>query len=901
MKNVHKFKTIGLFLALIFVFSNSMFALEKRNAPSSATSIEIPLLKTQWGQRIGRLQFSPNREGASCVPVAIAQILYSLNVPIEGSKSYSTSKSIYWRDFDAYSPQYSSLPLAFDDDTAKDAQMREYDHFLYNCAILLNHAWEDAEVHQEGFAKRIKAHVPVEVETFYYAYSNHTNLTKQEFQNKIIECLKAKKPVMYSIYSADKVISHAVVIDGVRTTGRDFQVHINFGWNGVCDGWYDLWSPILVKDHTMEGGYRRYDSEERQLNVLTPLTGAAKSAWKPERLSAEQLRNIQNERRKVPEIVNGTLYIPEGTTYLYYNDYKNNRQIQKIKFPSTFKGTTKNTNLFEGCVNLKEVEFPESMERLSENTFLNCTKLEKVIYNGKWTDDAYTDAFAGCNNLTTAIFTSSCKTVPSGIFWKVNSVKNVTLAEGVESINYGAFYETSIASIQIPSTVKEIGSYAFYKTSLTEVYIPSSVVKMGDTVFSKSVKIICDEGSYAQSWAQEKGYSTREPLDGPEYTITNGVLTFNSKLKTIDASQFKGNSQIREVVIGENITSIGKSAFEGCANLKKIQFNAINVEIANSSSVNIFKNCPVEELVFGPKVQVVPRQAFRNLNSLKYVKIPGNVKEIQQSAFYGDKTIEEIVIEEGVETLVQYCFYGLPLKKITLPSSIRSIETGALPKSAEVICPANSYAEDSAIQNGNEVPSAFNLLDGVLTIKEGIKTIPEGKYMGNTQIRELVIPSTVTKIGGDAFKNCTSLMKVTYKAVACTSAGNGGSTVTAAFVGCTKLSQVIIAEGVTTIPANIFRECPALKNVIFPSSLKKINSSAFYKTGFEELVIPEGLEEISYTCFSSNSNLKTVRLPSSVTSIQNNAFDKRGVKFYVKSESYAEQWCKSQNVEYIAE
>ncbi len=1269
MKMKNRIKFFVLLLALIVGLSNSIFA----------SGIETPLLKTQWGQRIDRLQFSPNREGARCDQVAMAQILYYLDIPVQGSKSYSTSKGIYWRDFDANPTQYSSLPLTFDDEKVTDQQMKGYDNFLYNCAIVLNQPWENAEVHQEGFSKRVKAHVPVEVETFYYGYTNHTNLTKQEFQDKIIECLKAKNPVIYSIRSSDGVYSHAVVIDAAKTSGSKFQVHLNFGWNGDFDGWYDLWSPILVKDYTVEGGYRRYDSEETQLTVLTPLTGAAKAAWKPEKLSAEQIRNIQNETRKVPEIVNGTLYIPEGTSYLYFDNFKNNKQIQKIKFPSTFKGTTKNTNLFEGCVNLKEIEFGEAMERLSENTFLNCTKLEKIIYNGEEPYDSFTDAFKGCTNLTTAVFTSSCKIIPSGIFWKIKNVKDVTIAEGVETINYGAFYDTSIEEIQIPSTVKEIDSYAFYKTLLTEVYVPSSVKKMGDTVFSKSVKIICDDGSYAQSWAKEKGYKTeiklsptmvtsnagvtevysepfittkwgqlggtnrftngersgcecaaeatiaqywglvpkgshayatskntyyvdfdaytpdlrkfpqgyssdlseqakydaetflwyhiiidekslddstsyhygggqmpriaehlpykltsmttnentkeemeemiirnmkakrplriysynedkssthvwvidgarkrngklevhydfgwygkdngwyvfwepivnstisyasdyralREyiPLTGAElaawkphrltdeqvgkikaerrkvpevknntlyipectgaiaseqymnrkdfknislpyslraiyarafkdcvnlesivippyveeigsnafagctklktislpasvksiannaipanvtivclensyveqwgyengfmmaneYTITNGTLTFNSKVKKIRAEMFKGNKQIREVVIGENIVKIGNSAFEGCSNLKKIQFNAINVEMNNSSSVNTFKDCPVEEIVFGPKVTVVPKQTFRNLNSLKFVKIPGNVKEVQQSAFYGDKAIEEIVIEEGVETLVQYCFYGLPLKKITLPSTIKSIEANALPKSAVVICPPNSYAEDFALQNGNEVPSAFNLSNGVLTIKEGIKSIPDEKYMGNTEIREIVIPSTITKIGGNAFKNCTNLTKVTYKATACTSAGNGGNNVTAAFIGCTKLSQLIIADGVTILPANIFRECAGLKQVTFPSSLKKVNSSAFYKTSLEEVVFPEGVEEISNTSFSSNSKLKTVRFSSSITTIQNNAFDKKNVKFYAPKGSYAEQWCKDQKVDYTIE
>lgn len=950
MKCFGRIKNAGIFLAFLFVLTNSLFALEKK------VDIGIPFIKTQWGDRMGKLQFSPERERARCDQVALAQVLYYYGISIKGSKSYATSKNVYWRDFDANPVNLNNLPLTYDDRTATDEQMKEYDTFLYSCAILLNQNWNDSVVYSMNYNNRIIAHVPATAENFYYGRGKEGDLTKQAFQDKIVESLKNKAPLIYSIESSDGVYSHAVVIDAAKTVGKTFQVHLNFGWNGFCDGWYDLWSPILVEDYTAQGGYRRYDSNERQIKIITPLDKAQTIKWKPAKLTSEQKKKILLEKRKVPEIVKGVLYIPEGTTFLSI-DYKNNTSITKISFPSTFQGIYSTKYCFEGCKNLKEVEFPKATEYIISKSFLDCTKLEKVIYNGEFTDKNFTDAFKGCTNFKTAVFTSSSKAVPDHIFRNVSALTDVTFSQGIEKIGYGSFWNAvNLVNFEIPSSVTEIGGYAFYNTGISRVTIPASVQKIGDRAFSKSVKISCPEGSYAESWALSNGYtiegrsnsttqnsstasnssnnnsantantagstgsssstsataastnssssiaSSSSTSSAPaQYTITNGKLVFESSTTQIEAGKFKGNLQIREVVIGENIVKIGNSAFEGCHNLKKIQFNAINLEVNNSSSVNIFKDCPVEELIFGPKVKVVPRQTFRNLNSLKSVHIPGNVKEVQQSAFYGDKAIEEITIDEGVETLVQYCFYGIPLKKITLPASISSIETNALPKSAQVICPSDSWVENFAIQNGNDVPSAFALSNGVLTIKEGIKTIPDNMYVDNTQIREIVIPSTITKIGDNAFKNCTNLTKVTYKAIACTRAGNGGENVTSAFIGCSKLSQLIITEGVTTIPANIFRQCPELKQITFPSSLKKINSSAFYKTSFEEIIIPEGMEEISYTCFSSNPNLKTVRLPSTITTIQNNAFDKRGVKFYVKADSYALQWCKSLNLDYVIE
>jgi uncharacterized protein YjdB len=51
-------------------------------------------------------------------------------------------------------------------------------------------------------------------------------------------------------------------------------------------------------------------------------------------------------------------------------------------------------------------------------------------------------------------------------------------------------------------------------------------------------------------------------------TVTIGGQSY--KVTSIGASLFKGNTKITSIIIGKNVTTIGKKAFYGCKNLKKI-------------------------------------------------------------------------------------------------------------------------------------------------------------------------------------------------------------------------------------------------------------------------------------------------------------------------------------------
>ncbi len=79
-----------------------------------------------------------------------------------------------------------------------------------------------------------------------YERENHNN----DWTSIIMNELGNKRPVIYSGGNANS--SHAFIIDGVD---KDGKFHINWGWDGECNGYFDLNSLDPIND----GGYNSYD------------------------------------------------------------------------------------------------------------------------------------------------------------------------------------------------------------------------------------------------------------------------------------------------------------------------------------------------------------------------------------------------------------------------------------------------------------------------------------------------------------------------------------------------------------------------------------------------------------------------------------------------------------------
>ena len=167
----------------------------------------------------------------------------------------------------------------------------------------------------------------------------------------------------------------------------------------------------------------------------------------------------------------------------------------------------------------------------------------------------------------------------------------------------------------------------------------------------------------------------------------------------------------------------------------------------------------------------------------------------------------------------------------------------------------------------------------------------------NTEIKDLVIPNSVTSIGESAFDYCSGLISVTI--------GNsvtsiGGS----AFWRCSSLTSVTIGNSVTSIGNNAFGECSSLSSITIPNSVTSIGEWAFYEcSGLTSVTIGNSVTSIgsyAFCCYGLTSvkvlNPRPVYIDSVVFTNRKNAtlYVPRGSK---KAYQTANYWKEFKEIE----
>ena len=149
--------------------------------------------------------------------------------------------------------------------------------------------------------------------------------------------------------------------------------------------------------------------------------------------------------------------------------------------------------------------------------------------------------------------------------------------------------------------------------------------------------------------------------------------------------------------------------------------------------------------------------------------------------------------------------------------------------------------DDEAIVVGYEGDSK------AVVIPEKLEDVPvtliQEDSFKEKNITEVTIPASVRKVGKQAFRNCTSLTKVTF------AKGSELKTIsTRAFAGCTKLSSISLPSTVTKIRKSSFRKCSSLTEIKIPNATTYIGITAFAEcTSLKKVTI------------SANSKLETIR------------------------------------------
>ena len=341
-----------------------------------------------------------------------------------------------------------------------------------------------------------------------------------------------------------------------------------------------------------------------------------------------------------------------------------------------------------------------------------------------------------------------------------------------------------------------------------------------------------------------------------------GVLTISGTGKMtafsrFDDSPFYQNSNIKSVIIGNGVTSIGDYVFEGCENLTSVTIPNTVISIGDDA----FDCCTsLTNVTIPDRVTSIGNEAFYYCKSLTSVTIPDSVTSIGSYAFDGCTSLTSITIPDSVTSIGDRAFYNCTsLTSVTIPNSVTSIRDSTFKNCTSL---TSVTIPDSVTSIDNYAfYSCWDLTS--VTIPDSVTSIGYYAFYSCTSLTSVTIPDSVTNIGDDAFKGCMSLTSVTIPD-SVTSIGY------ATFEGCKRLTSVTIPNSVTSIGNNAFCECESLKDVYYTASQSEwnkinigsnnqclTNATFHYRTKCEGVVEST---ETSFTVYNSKAIIEDIKV-----------------------------------------
>lgn len=156
-----------------------------------------------------------------------------------------------------------------------------------------------------------------------------------------------------------------------------------------------------------------------------------------------------------------------------------------------------------------------------------------------------------------------------------------------------------------------------------------------------------------------------------------------------------------------------------------------------------------------------------------------------------------------------------------------------------------------------------------LEVPNGVISTPQAVLKtenGYTSLLTVSLPEGFATLGGYTFKGTTDVPS----ALVSVSLPSTLRTIEQyAFTRCAALEELVIPEGVTSIPKEMASYTSSLKKVVFPSTITSIGELAFRTSNLSEgIVIPEGCTTLSSYVFKE-SGITTIYLPSTLETVGN--------------------------------
>ncbi|MDE6534583.1 MAG: leucine-rich repeat domain-containing protein, partial [Muribaculaceae bacterium] len=592
---------------------------------------------------------------------------------------------------------------------------------------------------------------------------------------------------------------------------------------------------------------------------------------------------------------------------------------------------------FYGCSGLNgSLTIPNSMESIGNYSFNGCEAITSLII-----EDGETTLDLGYNNYHKNSYDGAGKGLFSSCPLETLYLGRNLRYNADENYGYSPFYEKrSLKEVTIGNLVTKIGDYAFSGCSgLTgSLTIPNSVTSIGNAAFNgcKAItNLMIEDGGTTLSL----GYNdTGKGLfyDCPLETLHLGRNLSYETGKDYGYSPFYGKSSLKELTIGNTVTSIGERAFNGCSGLTSVEIPTSVTSIGQY----VFDGCSgLTSVEFSNSVTSIGGSAFNGCSGLKEVHISdieawckidfgsktSNPLFYAHRLFINGNEVKEITIPNSVTSIGNYAFYGCDNIYQILSEAVTPPEISDDSFSAEVYDNALVTIPSGTLKSYQSKWSLFkHLLEGE-PVERSYEITQAGTLMNKlnlSEVNNIISLKLSGPLNGTDLLTLNKMPNIQTLDLSEATIVSGGmnyyeednvkygtqdntlGNFWAYALDC--LTEVKLPKNLVTLGAGTFQSKTFLNGVIIPASVISIGNYAFSGcSSLTNLIIEDGATTLSlgyndtgkglfYDCpletlylgrdliyntspFYGKESLRQVTLANSVTTIGANAFSYSGL------------------------
>ena len=427
-----------------------------------------------------------------------------------------------------------------------------------------------------------------------------------------------------------------------------------------------------------------------------------------------------------------------------------------------------------------------------------------------------------------------------------NGIKYTVFGIGTQAFKFC----NKVTSVVLPQSIVNLSNNAFENcSSLNSINIPESVPYIGSYSFSGCKNLTSINGGSGVIGIQDYAFQNCSALT---------TINMFTNLASIEGGAFKGCTGLTSVIIPKSVKSIRNNPFPDCPNITSIEVEDANEYYDSRNDCNAIVDTKNNTLLSGCMNTSIPEDAVK----------------IGDDAFSGCVGLTSITIPESVSSIGSCAFLNCSgLTSITIPNRVTyiggAVFSGCSGLSSIIVEKDNTRYDSRNDCNAIIDKKNNTLLSGCMNtvIPEDVVKIGNTAFSGCCGLTSLDIPNSITSIESYAFSGCTGLpslyisMNVSYIAET-------------AFEGCTGISSIIVDPNNSIYDSR--DNCNAIvkgnmlilacDNTVLPLNVTSFSWYAFCNCSTVE--IPDGVESMPYNLFYNCPHLKLIKIPKSVKSIE---------------------------------